>query len=55
MKVSTPDHHLARLGIVPEQIIGYNREKLIQSGVAARVVAGRAERRLGIGALSNAL
>ena len=49
------DYHLARLGIVPERIIGYNREEYTHLGVAASVASGRADCGLGIAASAEAL
>jgi putative molybdopterin biosynthesis protein len=49
------DYHLSRLGIVPEQILGYNREEYTHLGIAEAVSSGRADCGLGIAAAAQAL
>jgi putative molybdopterin biosynthesis protein len=49
------DYHLSRLGIVPDGIIGYNREEFTHLGIAAAVASGRADCGLGIAAAAQAL
>ncbi len=49
------DYHLERLAIVPDQIIGYNREEFTHLAVAAAVASGSADCGLGIAAAAQAL
>jgi putative molybdopterin biosynthesis protein len=49
------DYHLSRLGIVPDHIIGYNREEFTHLGIAAAVASDRADCGLGIAAAAQAL
>jgi putative molybdopterin biosynthesis protein len=49
------DHHLARLGISPEQVNGYLREEYTHLAVAVAVASGRADAGLGIRAAASAL
>ena len=49
------DYHLSLEGIVPERIIGYNREEFTHLGVAASIASGRADCGLGIAAAAQAL
>ena len=49
------DYHLARLGIQPEQVKGYEQEEFTHLAVAAAVSAGRADCGLGIPAAAQAL
>jgi putative molybdopterin biosynthesis protein len=49
------DYHLGRLGIQPDQVIGYDREEYTHLAVAAAVASGRADCGLGIQAAATAL
>lgn len=49
------DYHLNQLGILPEQIRGYEEEEYTHLGVAAAVASGRADCGLGIPAAAQAL
>lgn len=49
------DYHLNLLGIVPESIVGYNREEYTHLAVAAAIASGRADCGLGIAAAAQAL
>ena len=49
------DFHLARLGIRPEQVRGYEQEEFTHLAVAAAVVSGRADCGLGVRAAATAL
>jgi putative molybdopterin biosynthesis protein len=49
------DHHLARLGISPENVHGYSREEFTHLAVAVAVASGRADCGLGIRAAASAL
>jgi putative molybdopterin biosynthesis protein len=49
------DFHLARLGMVPDSIRGYNQEEYTHLAVAAAVAGGRADCGLGISAAARAL
>ena len=48
------DHELARLGISPEAVVGYEREEHTHLAVAAAVAAGRADCGLGVLAAARA-
>jgi len=48
------DHELARRGIAPEAISGYEREEYTHLAVAAAIAAGRADAGLGIMAAARA-
>ncbi len=49
------DFHLARLGIAPEQVRGYEQEEYTHLAVAAAVASGRADCGLGVMAAAQAL
>ncbi len=49
------DYHLDQLGIVPEEVRGYNHEEYTHLGVAAAIVSGRVDCGLGIAAAAKAL
>ena len=49
------DYHLARLGIRPEQVRGYDQEEFTHLAVAAAVASGRADCGLGVRAAAKAL
>ncbi len=49
------DYHLARLGIDPKQVQGYEHEEYTHLAVAAAVASGRADCGLGIAAAAHAL
>jgi len=49
------DHHLSRLGILPDSIRGYNHEEYTHLAVAAAVAGNRADCGLGIAAAASAL
>jgi putative molybdopterin biosynthesis protein len=49
------DYNLARLGIAPEAIKGYNQEEFTHLAVAAAIASGRVDCGLGIAAAAQAL
>jgi putative molybdopterin biosynthesis protein len=49
------DYHLAKVGILTEQVLGYGREEYTHLAVAAAVASGRADCGLGIAAAAQAL
>lgn len=49
------DHHLQALGILAEEVRGYEQEEYTHLGVAAAVASGRADCGLGIAAAARAL
>ncbi len=49
------DYHLKRLGLLPEQLPGYEEEETTHLGVAVAVATGRAEAGLGIRAAAKLL
>lgn len=49
------DYHIRQLGIIPEQIQGYDREEYTHLAVAAAIASGRADCGMGVQAAARAL